>query len=58
MKKKCSLVSVSESELQIRGGTAWRGLFKIVRYMKFIVDFISEYKEDISRGFEKGWKSV
>ncbi len=58
MKKKCSLLSVSESELQIRGGTAWRELFRIVRYMKFIVDFISEYKEDITRGFEKGWKSI
>ncbi len=42
--------------MQIRGGTAWKELLKISRYVKMFFDFIEDYKEDMKRGFEKGWR--
>ena len=54
----CSLVKLTAEEMQIRGGSVWREVFRLARYLKFVMDFFSEYKEDMQRGFEKGWKTL
>ena len=42
----------------IRGGTTWQDILNWAKYLKLIVDFISEYKEDFERGFKKGWRGM
>ena len=56
--KKSNFAEITTAELQIRGGTAWREIFNLVRYLKLFMDFISEYNEDMYRGFKKGWTSL
>lgn len=56
--KECCLVKVTEEQMLIRGGTTWQDILKLVEYIKVIVDFISEYKDDFTRGFKKGWRGV
>lgn len=52
----CNLVPATELQLQIRGGVAWKELFRMARYIEMLFNFINEYKEDMERGFDKGWR--
>ncbi len=54
--KDCSLIQLTEQQMQIRGGVAWREAFRIARYIQMIFDFIEDYKKDMERGFDKGWR--
>ena len=54
--KDCSIVYLTEQQMQIRGGVAWKELYFLGRCLKELFDFIDEYKEDIERGFNKGWR--
>ena len=56
--KECCLVEISQEQMMIRGGTTWQDILKWAKYLKLIVDFISEYKDDFERGFKKGWRGM
>lgn len=56
--KECFLVEISQEQMMIRGGTTWQDILNWAKYLKLIVDFISEYKEDFERGFKKGWRGM
>ena len=52
------LVCITGQQLQIRGGVSLREVFRLARYLKFVFDFIEEYKDDMERGFDKGWRGI
>lgn len=55
---ECRLAPLSEDELFIGGGGAsWCDVQRFLYYVKIIIDFIVDYKEDMYRGFERGWKT-
>ena len=53
---ECRLSEVSGRELLVRGGTSWDNVKQFLLYLKKVIDFIGEYKEDITRGLERGWR--
>ena len=54
--KDCSLVYLNEQQMQIRGGLSWKDIYFLGRCLELVIDFIDEYKEEIERGFNKGWR--
>ena len=55
---ECRLYPLSEDELLVGGGASWQeDVKRFFFYVKIIIDFINEYKEDMYRGFERGWKT-
>lgn len=54
---ECRLSPLSEEELLVGGGTTWHDVQRFLYYVKIIIDFIVDYKEDMYRGFERGWKT-
>ncbi len=54
--RDCNLYPATELQLQIRGGVAFNDFFRIIRYVEMLFNFINEYKEDMERGFDKGWR--
>jgi hypothetical protein len=55
---ECRLSDISGRELLVRGGTSWIEIKQFFLYLKKVIDFIGEYKEDITRGLERGWKFI
>lgn len=54
---ECRLVPLSDDELLVGGGTSLSDVQRFLYYVKIIIDFIVEYKEEMYRGFERGWKT-
>lgn len=54
---ECRLAPLSEDELLVAGGASWSDVQRFFYYVKIIIDFIAEYKEEMYRGFERGWKT-
>ncbi len=50
------LCAVTGQELLVRGGTTWHDVQRIIYYVKVVIDFIADYKDDIYRGLERGWR--
>lgn len=53
--KDCSLEVLSSDEMQIRGGSRLRELWKLIEQIGELIDELREYWPDFERGFKKGW---
>lgn len=49
---------LTEVELQLRGGIGWEDILKVIKFVEQVVTFVKDYKEEIKRGFLKGWRML
>ena len=42
----------------MKGGVTWDQVVKVFRVVKKVINFINDYKDDIRKGFEKGWRML
>jgi hypothetical protein len=50
--RECGYVCLTDNELQQRGGIS----FNPLRIIQKVVDFLMEYREEIVRGYMRGWR--
>ncbi len=57
--RSSGLESITAGELQIRGGFSWiRAIKGLIRLGTAVKRFVNEYREEIERGFKRGWESI
>lgn len=55
---RTGLRELSSKELEMKGGVTWDQVVKVFRVVKKVINFINDYKDDIRKGFEKGWRML
>ena len=55
---RTGLQGLSSKELEMKGGVTWDQVVKVFRVVKKVINFINDYKDDIRKGFEKGWRML
>ena len=55
---RTDLLELSSKELEMKGGVTWDQVVKVFRVVKKVINFINDYKDDIRKGFEKGWRML
>lgn len=55
---RTDLQELSSKELEMKGGVTWDQVVKVFRVVKKVINFINDYKDDIRKGFEKGWRML
>lgn len=54
---ECRLSPISQEDLLIGGGTTVLDFQRFLYYVKIVIQFIADYREEMYRGFERGWKT-
>lgn len=55
---RTGLQELSSKELEMKGGVTWDQVVNVFRVVKKVINFINDYKDDIRKGFEKGWRML